>query len=82
MGGLDPMEMLQGLAGFNTDPVDSIGCFSKNPSPIREIFFFFSLSLCSVLLHTSKLRKELAFIFGNASSIARSGEKESKPHLR
>lgn len=80
MGGLDPMEMLQGLAGFNTDPVDSIGCFSKNPSPIREIFFF--LSLCSVLLHTSKLRKELAFIFGNASSIARSGEKESKPHLR
>lgn len=35
------MEILQGLAGFNTNAVDLIGCFSKNPSPID--FFFPSL---------------------------------------
>lgn len=62
MGGLDPMEMLQGLAGFNTDPVDSIGCFSKNPSPIREIFFFLSLSLFSSTPHF-KAQKRAGFHF-------------------
>lgn len=54
MGGLIPMEILQGLAGFNTNAVDSIGCFSKNPSPIGQGFFFLSVQFYSTLQSSEK----------------------------